>query len=347
MARYLPIHALSNEDFRKVLLRTIESGNLNLLIGSGASAPVIPVGGDIESQINALIVNGKEADADALSIKLLNSIQAPTNLMVAGSLNDALTDLVSEYTALIGQLGTLLAERKTTLLPKQASIFSTNYDLLVEQACINNPVLRLNDGFSRSAALDGRMTFSTRAFFNSTFNTGNLFNYRVEVPAINLIKLHGSVSWAKDGDHVIYRVEKLEPLPATAPAEAIRKRLDRYAVVLPQAAKFKTTLMDRTYYDLLRIYNNELDRENTSLLAFGFSFGDEHIRDITMRALKNPTLRLMIFSYDTGAAEGFMKMFEQFNNVDVVHPEKDAQFGLKEFNSALSRVLQRGSHSWN
>ncbi len=49
--------------------------------------------------------------------------------------------------------------------------------------------------------------------------------------------------------------------------------------------------MDSTYYELLRIYNNELDREGTLLVSFGFSFGDKHILDITRRALKNPTLR--------------------------------------------------------
>ena len=50
--------------------------------------------------------------------------------------------------------------------------------------------------------------------------------------------------------------------------------VDAYAVVLPQTKKFHTTLMDSTYYELLRIYANELDREGTLLVSFGFSFGD-------------------------------------------------------------------------
>ncbi|MGH9772965.1 MAG: SIR2 family protein, partial [Candidatus Acidiferrales bacterium] len=88
-----------------------------------------------------------------------------------------------------------------------------------------------------------------------------------------------------------------------------------YAVILPQVTKFKTTLMDRTYYELLRIYANELDRENTLLVAFGFSFSDEHIRDITRRALENPTLRLIAFSHSNKDRQAFARMFGEYNNV--------------------------------
>ena len=35
---------------------------------------------------------------------------------------------------------------------------------------------------------------------------------------------------------------------------------------------FEQTILDQTYYDLLRIYTNELDKENTLLIAEGFSF---------------------------------------------------------------------------
>ena len=35
--------------------------------------------------------------------------------------------------------------------------------------------------------------------------------------------------------------------------------------------KFGETVLERYYYDLLRIYANELDRNNALLLVFGFS----------------------------------------------------------------------------
>ncbi|MGH2509214.1 MAG: SIR2 family protein, partial [Ktedonobacteraceae bacterium] len=115
------------------------------------------------------------------------------------------------------------------------------------------------------------------------------------------------------------------------------------AVVLPQAAKFRETLMDRTYYDLLRIYANSLDRENTVLITFGFSFGDEHIRDITMRALKNPTLRLMIFAFNSAARDSFAKMFQQYSNVEIVARGDEEELHFDCFNELLSDLFSAGS----
>ena len=59
-----------------------------------------------------------------------------------------------------------------------------------------------------------------------------------------------------------------------------------FYMILPKKDKFKETLLNRVYYDMLRIYANELDKENTLLITNGFSFDDEHILDITKRALK-------------------------------------------------------------
>src|SRR5690242_19589743 len=122
----------------------------------------------------------------------------------------------------------------------------------------------------------------------TTSSTANLYNYRVDIPCINLMKLHGSLSWKKDGDGILFSVENKPLLPAGKTAVEARSFIDDYAVVLPQAKKFHTTLMDSTYYELLRIYANELDREGTLLVSFGFSYGDSRILGITKRALKNP-----------------------------------------------------------
>jgi hypothetical protein len=104
--------------------------------------------------------------------------------------------------------------------------------------------------------------------------------------------------------------------------------IDQYAVVLPQTAKFRTTVMDRTYYVLLRIYTNQLDRENELLVSFGFSFGDEHILAITKRALKNPTLKLIAFAFNDKDRVSLEGLFGGFNNVDVLAPDDGAFLGF-------------------
>ena len=91
---------------------------------------------------------------------------------------------------------------------------------------------------------------------------------------------------------------------------------------------------------MLRLYSNELEKENTALFIMGFSMADEHIRDITIRAIKtNPTLKIFIISYSLGAngiKANFLKdgyNLEDFNNVEIVSPED--KFDLRKFNEKI------------
>jgi len=97
--------------------------------------------------------------------------------------------------------------------------------------------------------------------------------------------------------------------------------------------------MERTYYDLLRIFANELDRENTLLVAFGFSFADEHIRDIVSRGLRNPTLRLMTFAHSDDDITRFSNIFEGNANVDIIAPKAGELIDFVAFNTALRGTL--------
>ena len=229
----------------------------------------------------------------------------------------------------------MVSERKSTLLPKQATIFTTNYDLFIEKAAARCPILRLNDGFGTASNFDRSLQFSSRNFFNVTYNTSNLYDYQVEIPSANLIKLHGSLSWHKAGDDIVFRVAPKAPPPAPASRAQQEAFIKEFSVILPRTAKFRETLIDSTYYDLLRIYNNELDRANCLLMTFGFSFSDEHILGITKRALKNPTLRLVVFAYDGAAANQYLQRFQEHNNVQAIAPPDGEAIQFSDFNKLL------------
>ena len=340
MAKVLMLGEICN-DIHKELARSFQSGNINFLVGSGASMPAIPAAGQVEQDIAALFEAGNEEQARTRMYEFLTGIQRPTNALINDEDDGALVQTLEHYADYIGIIEMILSERRTTLLPKQATIFTTNYDLLIEKASVKYPSIKLNDGFTRVPSLDNRMEYSSRNFFNTTYNTGNLYSYKVEIPCINLIKLHGSLSWKKDSGEIVFSVSARDFLPDDMTADQITDFIEDYAVVLPQATKFRTTLMDRTYYELLRIYANELDRENTLLVAFGFSFGDEHIRDITCRALKNPTLRLVVFAHSNGDKELFEEIFEGHNNVDIVAPEDGDTIGFNNFNDTLRALLPK------
>jgi len=97
-------------------------------------------------------------------------------------------------------------------------------------------------------------------------------------------------------------------------------------------------LFNQIYYDLLRIYANELDKENTLLIVDGFSFADEHILEITQRALKNPTLLIIIICFIEDELENFTQKFNSYNNVFIAYSE-DNEVDFMKFQDILKGVL--------
>lgn len=337
----------TNEDkvkFREAITRLFQSGNINFILGSGASYPAIAVAGNVENEIQTALEEGQTDEAEEKIYDLLKGVKAP---FTATTENDNTKATIKNYQDFIGKVESILIERKSSLIPKQANIFTTNYDLFLEKASEFYPAIVFSDGFVRTPNIKAEYEFSSRSFFNATYNKGNLYNYKVEVPTINFIKIHGSLSWKKEEDifdlgedKILFNtISKFPKANATTVAQK-KEFNDQFAVVFPRKDKFRETIMDRTYYDLLRIYANELDKENTLLVAFGFSFQDEHIRDITVRALKNPTLRLVVFAYDNSAEKSLAKLFKGYSNVDIYSAEsKGAKIDYTAFINALDEIL--------
>ena len=94
--------------------------------------------------------------------------------------------------------------------------------------------------------------------------------------------------------------ERAHKMDSQIQTEPVSKFLDCYKllpIINPTKGKFETTTRNFTFYELLRVYSNILEKANSVLFVMGFSFADEHIREITKRVLvTNPTLQLIIFS---------------------------------------------------
>lgn len=336
------------EDVRKLIESYIQSGNLNFLIGSGASMPAIKVAGNIEAEINSLLIGGNVADADLKALEFIEEL-AETNVDLLADIDDqTLAETLANYTDFLSTVDGILFERKNILLPRQANIFTTNYDLFIEKAASALPNVTLNDGFDRTSAVGSRYVFSPEKYFDRTYRSGSSNDRIAELPVMNLIKLHGSLSWRRDGDKEIRfasngvylsgHVQKNNP-------GAVSNALAKRAVILPNIRKFESTLMDRVYFDLLRLYSNCMDRDNALLIAFGFSFADEHILDITRRALRNPTAQLLIFAYSSANVGAFSDKFSQNRNVTVIDPGPGTPTDFKVFNSMLRQVIPQGGKS--
>jgi hypothetical protein len=239
---------------------------------------------------------------------------------------------------IISSLCQILIRRKTNILRRQANVFTTNYDLFFESASESVSSIRLNDGFCRVPSLTNRAVFSSRNYFNSVYNTGHVYSYQVEIPHVNLIKIHGSLSWKADGEDLIFDVQERLPLTTAKPAE-IEKFNKMFSLILPQRGKFRETLLESVYYDLLRVFANELDKEGALLVVFGFSFGDSHIYDLTRRALRNPTLSLLVYAFQEGDVQNFQSKFQDNNNVHIVSPEAGGTIAFEDFNLMFKEVV--------
>lgn len=316
------------------LRKSIQSSNLNFLLGSGCSLPGIKALGNIEKAYTEEVEKGQNDAANKLLFEVLKPF-----LMEPSEWKDtsktATKDTLKNYQSFLENVSHLLTERKNGLLQKRATIFTTNYDLYIEGAFEDiDTQIHLIDGFKRSPGLANSFKFLPSEFFNTLYNDGNLYNYKVEIPSINLIKLHGSMNWKIYRENITISVEHLgqlkaehEKLLASGDVAGMAEFNKKISVVLPRKEKFKDTLLDQNYYDLLRLYANELDKENTLLFVNGFSFADEHICEITKRALKNPTLLLVIFSFNKSDKDNFERIFSSNKNVDVVfNAAKDFKF---------------------
>ncbi len=332
------------EKFISNLQKGVQSANLNFLIGSGCTKPAIDTLGTIEKDIQSLLEENKIEDAEKKTFEFLKPFVESTSQIIGKIELDANhQSTLKNYKSFIETIAKLLFERKSNILHKQASIFTTNYDLFIEKVFENlTSQIIINDGFQRNSSLKQNLSFSASNFFNVLYSTGNLYNYQVEIPAINLIKLHGSLNWEIKDKKIINSFDflvKAEELKEETDIAKIIEFNNLFSLILPKKDKFKETLLNQVYYDMLRIYANELDKENTLLIADGFSFDDEHILEITKRALKNPTLKLIVFCWDK-EPKAFEDKFSDFKNVEIVYSENE-NIDFVKFNEILIDVLPK------
>ena len=129
-------------------------------------------------------------------------------------------------------------------------------------------------------------------------------------------------------------------------AQLFREAYDRLVMINPRKAKFRETVLDLHFYELMRLYANALEKTTTCLFVAGFSFADEHIAQITRRAAaSNPTLLVIIFAYDEKAKGDISgRIGTDNNNIIILSPsefkdcqdeaDKDAVKGLEHFDLA-------------
>lgn len=335
---------------------TIQDCNINFLLGSGLSSPYLTVLGNVEKLLTELDSaelepTPKKVIRASIYKRYFDSVISK-NLQILNG-DEAAAAVLREYKNLLHCLNAILLKRKVTILSKEINLFTTNIDIFLDKA-LEQLNLQYNDGFN------GRFkpTFSLSNFKISRFKKSLHYDKVAELPVFNLLKLHGSLSWETEAndslifspdlhhvkevgearltnDHLVdiaadADIGKLAQLTAGKKADestdAFLEAYDKLLIIVnPTKEKFRYTLMNQTYYELLRLYSNELEKENTVLFVMGFSFADEHIREITVRAANsNPTLMIYVIAHTSkskaqiDAALGPTSI--RNNNVQIIAP---------------------------
>ncbi len=162
------------------------------------------------------------------------------------------------------------------------------------------------------------------------------------------MKIHGSLTWEKNGDKILF--SKLKHFDKSLLKKGGKSFDDKYgklAIVNPEKKKLEETVIDVTYYELLRMYSSELEKENVALFVMGFSMEDEHIREITIRAAdSNPTLKIYIFCHGKDADSKMKEKMHigklRYSNIEIIEPDDDEQgskFNLEKINVVVFKEI--------
>ena len=314
-------------------LKDIQGKNVNFLIGAGASTGVIPTlwVDSINKSFEDLLTDNNYSEDQKKVLYYIWFELWIRKTKVTDYDSENITHI--QYNHFIKNLIKFLNNEGFDK-PKRLNIFTSNYDTLFEMTF---------DELSK----DNRLTY-----FNDV-------SFQLEIPTINLLKIHGSVTWSNVNnlikvdfenqsyqelcelsDEIINLIKNFNNNPylennqlfdpetyeqsilRTLPNEQrLRDELDnilrvcpneinnfydsykKFPVVNPTKEKFSDTVFQQHYYQLLRMLSFELEKKDSVLIVFGFSFADEHILEIVRRSIVNPNLKIYVIAYNTTAKD--------------------------------------------
>lgn len=290
--------------------------------------------------------------------------------------------VLDSYKAFLELWNAIIARRTSTILDKTTNIFTTNIDNLVETAA-EDIKIEFNDGFQghlkplfREDSFNNVITKISPLFQNVAQLP--VFNYLKIHGSINWIEAKDN-SGALTYDGTLSLISEIKSSLEKVPKgllidniqakpnidDLIKNALDivkkeefqrtdcikdfmdcyfRLVMIHPRKTKFKESVLDSHFYELMRRYSNSLEQANSVLFVSGFSFADEHIAKITLRAANtNPTLQIVIFAYNADAEKTISKnllsgMVSVNQNIQIVSPEKYFNAQKQEEKEQLLRL---------
>lgn len=317
----------------KELREIIQSGHLNLLIGSGCSLDYLSTLKDIEDKMN---IDETRESAQKDYYKLIKKSKAILKEVLETNVTEKqkLDKTKENYDTFLSFWADIISRRSLHIVNKQINIFTTNFDMFMEDSC-ERLGIPYNDGFIGQ--------------INPIFNVANFnkiqkykslqFDNTSDIPLFNIIKLHGSVSWLEKEDKIIYSDgfhidDNLEKKTGSD----FSTKYNEIAVINPNIDKHLKTVLDINYASMLRKFTLELEKENSVLIIIGFSLADKHIRNLLYGVMKsNPTLIVIYFSYSQ--YDERLDPLEEGKNSNLYIISPEANFSFEKTTNYLSEIF--------
>ncbi len=258
--------------------------------------------------LRGLEVLGKIDEAKKLESELDNALKDFSKSILLSEAGIATASDAQREQAFNTLVTFLMSFASRTGVRDRVNIFTTNYDRLIE-AGSELAGLHLLDRFLgnlmpifRSSRLDLDMHYNPPGIRGEP---------RYLEGVARFTKLHGSVDWVEVENDIRriglpFGAESVEPyLNAPGMNSASTHKL----MIYPNAAKDRET-SDYPYVELFRDLAAAICRPNSTLVTYGYSFGDEHINRVIRDMLTIPSTHLVVISRDDPLGR-IMKTYEE------------------------------------
>lgn len=259
--------------------------------------------GNLEDQLRAanellrgLEILGKSDDATTLRTELTATLEAFAKSILESEAGIATASEDKREQAFNVLVTFLMSFASRTGVRDRLNIFTTNYDRLIE-AGAELAGLHLLDRFLgtlmpifRSSRLDLDMHYNPPGIRGEP---------RYLEGVARFTKLHGSVDWVQT-DSDIRRIGLpfgAEEVGPYLKAPGLNGASAHKLMIYPNATKDRET-SDYPYVELFRDLAAAVCRPNSTLITYGYSFGDEHINRVIRDMLTIPSAHLVVIAYN-------------------------------------------------
>ncbi len=259
--------------------------------------------GNIEDQIRTandllrgLKVLENTADAVALSDSLKSIITSFANSILESEKALAEANEDKRENAFSVLVNFLLSFASRTGNRERLNIFTTNYDRLIEVGS-ELAGIHLMDRFIGTLMPIFR---SSRLNLDIHYNPPGIRGEPRYLEGVaRLSKLHGSVDWIQVHDEIrriglpfgATNIDAFLQAPGLKGSDALKM------MIYPNSAKDRETA-EYPYVELFRDFAASVCRPNSTLVTYGYGFGDEHINRVIRDMLTIPSTHLVVISYD-------------------------------------------------